>query len=163
MLPVRIDHGSQIFDMHWLHIIDSGGQPQFQDVLPLLFHSQSLHIVVIRLNERLDEKPKFCYICEGKEVKCSPSHLTLTNFQIIERTCQLAQASCTSGNGQSPWVMVVGTHLDLIEECNETLEEKNEQLKRLSEKYSKILIRECGSTLYVGTPRKQNGRPYNAM
>ena len=24
-------------------------------------------------------------------------------------------------------------------------------------------IRECGSTLYVGMPRKQNGRPYNAM
>ena len=133
-------HGSQIFDMHWFHIIDSGGQPQFQDVLPLLFHNQSLHIVVIRLNEQLDEKPKFRFICEGKEIRCLPTHLTLTNFQIIERTCQLAQASCTSGNRQPPWVMIVGTHLDLIEECKETLEEKNEQLKRLSEEYNKILI-----------------------
>ena len=133
-------HGSQIFNMHWFHIIDSGGQPQFQDVLPLLFHNQSLHIVVIRLNEQLDEKPKFRFICEGKEIRCLPTHLTLTNFQIIERTCQLAQASCTSGNRQPPWVMVVGTHLDLIEECNETLEAKNERLKKLCEEYNNVLI-----------------------
>ena len=129
-----------IFDMHWFHIIDSGGQPQFQDVLPLLFQIQSLHIVVIRLNERLDDQPKFRYIREGKEIECLPSHLTLTNFQIIERSCQLAQASCTSGNRQPPWVMVVGTHLDLIEECNETLEEKNEQLKKLCEEYNNVLM-----------------------
>ena len=32
--------------------------------------------------------------------------------------------------------------------------------QRLSYFYS---IRECGSTLYVGMPRKQNGHPYNAM
>ena len=130
---------SNIFDMHWFHIIDSGGQPQFQDVLPLLFHAQSLHIVVIRLNERLDEKPKFCYIHEGKEVKCLPAHLTLmiTNFQIIERTCQLAQASSSK---QPPWVMVVGTHLDLIKSCDETLEEKNQQLKVLQDKYGDVII-----------------------
>ena len=24
-------------------------------------------------------------------------------------------------------------------------------------------VRECGSTLYVGMPQKQNGHPYNAM
>ena len=129
-----------IFGMHWFHIIDSGGQPQFQDVLPLLFQIQSLHIVVIRLNERLDDQPKFRYIREGKEIECLPSRLTLTNFQIIERSCQLAQASCTSGNRQPPWVMVVGTHLDLIEECNETLEEKNERLKKLCEEYNNVLI-----------------------
>ena len=128
---------SNIFDMHWFHIIDSGGQPQFQDVLPLLFHAQSLHIVVIRLNEQLDEKPKFRYIHEGKEVKCLPAHLTLTNFQIIERTCQLAQAS---GSKQPPWVMVVGTHLDLIDDYDETLEEKNQQLKVLQDKYSDVII-----------------------
>ena len=106
---------SNIFDMHWFHIIDSGGQPQFQDVLPLLFHAQSLHIVVIRLNERLDEKPKFRYIHERKEVKCLPAHLTLTNFQIIERTCQLAQASSSKHvQPVPPWVMVVGTYILIL-------------------------------------------------
>ena len=132
--------GISIFDMQWFHIIDSGGQPQFQDVLPLLFQSQSLHIVVIRLNERLDDKPKFRYIYKGKQVKCLPSCLSLTNFQIIERTCQLAQASCTAGNRQPPWVMVVGTHLDLIGQCNETLAKKNEQLGQLLNQYSNVLV-----------------------
>ena len=128
-----------IFDMHWFHIIDSGGQPQFQDVLhvPFLFRAQSLHIVVIRLNERLDDKPKFRYIRKGEEVGCLPVHLALTNLQIIERTCQLAQAS---GSRQPPWVMVVGTHLDLIDDCDETLEEKNQRLKMLQEEYSDVIV-----------------------
>ena len=132
---------SNIFDIHWFHIIDSGGQPQFQDVLPLLFHAQSLHIVVIRLNERLDDKPKFRYIHKGKKVECLPAHLTLTNFQIIERTCQLAIAQASS-SGQLPWVMVVGTHLDCIKNytCDETLEVKNQRLKVLQEEYSKVII-----------------------
>ena len=129
-----------VFDMQWFHIIDSGGQPQFQDVLPLLFHTQSLHIVVIRLSERLDDKPKFHYIREGKKLECLPKNLTLTNFQIIERTCQLAQAS--SNGHEPPWVMVVGTHLDCIKECDETLEEKNSRLNsQLFEKYRNVLIR----------------------
>ena len=34
---------------------------------------------------------------------------------------------------------------------------------RITAEVSQILVRECGSTLYVGMRRKQNGHPYNAM
>ena len=29
--------------------------------------------------------------------------------------------------------------------------------------YMYTVVRECGSTLYVGMPQKRNGRPYNAI
>ena len=42
---------SDLFKIAWFHIMDSGGQPQFTDVLPLMFPKVSLHLVVIHLAE----------------------------------------------------------------------------------------------------------------
>ena len=38
---------SKMFNSHWHHYVDSGGQPQFLDVLPLLYRSPSHFIVVM--------------------------------------------------------------------------------------------------------------------
>ena len=35
----------KIFDSHWHHLVDSGGQPQFQDILPLVYRNPSFNIV----------------------------------------------------------------------------------------------------------------------
>ena len=38
---------SEMFDSQWYHLIDSGGQPQFYDILPLVYRSPAINIVVI--------------------------------------------------------------------------------------------------------------------
>ena len=56
-------HSSDLFSHRLFHIVDSCGQPQFTDVLPLMFPKVSLHIVVIQLDEKFDNKPKICLPC----------------------------------------------------------------------------------------------------
>ena len=47
----KVKPSTELFDVDWMYLLDSGGQPQFLDVLPLLFCNESLHIVVTRLTE----------------------------------------------------------------------------------------------------------------
>ena len=122
-----------VFNINWIHLVDSGGQPQFFDLLPLLFRPECHHhIVVIHLDEKLNAKPHNCYRNHGK-VYNFPDHLALTSFQLIERVCQLAARAFNS------WVFVVGTHIN-IESQEEPLAVKNKMLEELIEKYPNNLV-----------------------
>ena len=123
---------SALFNLQWFYLIDSGGQPQFSDLLPVLFRSSCHHhIVVIRLDEKLDDRPQNKFKKNGKEYRF-PEHLALTYFQTIERVCMIAKAS-------NSWVVVVGTHLDK-ENQDEPLAKKNERLNELVLKYQTSLV-----------------------
>ena len=122
----------ELFACQFAHLIDSGGQPQFSDLLPLVFQSESHHhMVVVPLNEKLDTKPRNCVNVRGERMEL-PDSLLLTHFQLIERVCQSSKASESR-------VMVVGTHLDQ-EDVNESLAEKNKILSHLLEKYQDNLV-----------------------
>ena len=137
----KVKPSTELFDVDWIHLLDSGGQPQFLDVLPLLFRNESLHIVVMRLTEGLDDKPKVRFYCKGKDVYTLPDHLTLSNREFIERACQMAEAQATSGKSV-PKVMVVGTHKDKLGINSEAkLKEINKELTKIHQKYSRVLIR----------------------
>ena len=112
-----------LFQCHHVNIVDTGGQSQFANLLPLVLQSYSRnHLVVIRLDEKLNDKPK------NRFNKCDlPEHLTLTNYQLIERVCQLA-------SGSKAHVVIVGTCLDL-ENKEEPLEMKMKLLEPLMKKY----------------------------
>ena len=127
---------TDLFDVHWIHIVDSGGQPQFSDVIRLMYQSASLHIVVIRLDKTLKEKTKVEYMEDGENKYRFSENLSLSSLQIIERTCQLAN----SDPKRPQWVMIVATRLDqkLLEE---SLEEKNKQLENVYQKYINNIIR----------------------
>ena len=132
----------ELFACQFAHLIDSGGQPQFSDLLPLIFQSESHdHMAVIPLSEKLDAKPCNCFNTGGKKVKF-PDSLLLTHSQLIERVCQLAKASESK-------VMIVGTHLDQ-ENTEEPLAEKERVLKSLFEKYQDNLIKnEDGNIIFA--------------
>ena len=136
-----MEPSAEIFDVDWIYLTDSGGQPQFQDVLPLLYHNESLHIVVTRLDEGLDDKPKIRYYNKGEDIYTLPDQLTLSNREIIERACQIAEAQATSRKFV-PKVMIVGTHKDKLGINSEAmLKEINNELTKLHQKYSHVLIR----------------------
>ena len=121
---------NDLFNLKFVFLIDSGGQPQFSDLLPFLFHHQSLHIVVFRLTDGLEDKPPIRYIQNGQEYTF-PKHLSLTNIEYIERTCEIAEAVERS-TGFVSAVLVVGTHLDKLpgggDEENQLLQKMNEKL-----------------------------------
>ena len=162
----NVKPSTKLFDDDWIHLIDSGGQPQFLDVLPLLYRNESLHIVVTRLDIGLDDKPEFCYTVKGENV-APPGDLRLSNREFIERACQVAeaQAEAQQTSGKSvPKVMVVGTHKDNLGIDGETrLKEINKELTKIHQKYNRVLIRKSTDEVIfamnvmapVGEERKQ--------
>ena len=139
-LAEQVEPSSEIFDVDWMYLTDSGGQPQFLDVLPLLYRNESLHIVVTRLDEGLDDKPKVRFYNKGEDLYTFPDRLTLTNREFIERACQIAEAKAMSGKFV-PKVMVVGTHKDKLGIDSEArLKEINKELTKIHRKYDRVLI-----------------------
>ena len=140
-LAKQVEPSSELFDVDWMYLTDSGGQPQFLDVLPLLYRSESLHIVVTRLDEGLDDRPKVRFYNKGEDVYKLPDQLTLTNREFIERACQIAEAQAMSGKFV-PKVMVVGTHKDKLGiNSKARLKKINEELRKIHQKYRRVLIR----------------------
>ena len=135
----------KIFDSHWHHYIDSGGQPQFLDVLPLLYRSPSHFIVVIRMTEGLDDRPKVRFYNQGNDVYELPDHLVLTNREMIVRICQIAQSIAkVTCEKFIPRVFVMGTHKDKLgfwsRTRNRCVQKLNQELTPIYELYNDVLI-----------------------
>ena len=136
---------SKMFNSHWHHYVDSGGQPQFLDVLPLLYRSPSHFILVMRMTEGLDDRPKVRFYNQGDDVYELPDHLVLTNREMIVRTCQIAQSIAKATNGKFvPRVFVIGTHKDKLGFLSRfwyrCIEKLNEELAPIYELYSDVMI-----------------------
>ena len=64
----------------WLYIIDSGGQPAFQELLPLFTRTATLSIIVLNLSKPFDEEFEFTYRIKGKEYPCHYKSTQLACF-----------------------------------------------------------------------------------
>ncbi len=124
-----------IFLLEWYHIFDSGGQPQFLDLLPLIFQNISLTIVVIRLTDYLHEKKTVC-ISENSdgETRNLAKSLLLTNYEFIQMTCETAAARGSK-------VMIVATHRDQLgDKADKIVDDFNQSLKDIGNKFEESLI-----------------------
>ena len=128
---------SDLFKYIWHHIIDSGGQPHFQDLFPFLYNnSSSFQLLVMRLTDELDEKSKMCFTVEGENALKNGQRLQLTNRQYIEKMCQIAASSNPPSR-----VMIVGTHKDKLgDNADDKIRELNQALEDIRKKYGDVLI-----------------------
>ena len=120
----------RVTKLDFLYFLDSGGQPQFHELLPSFVPNLSTILFVLKLSEKLDHHPEIKYYQEGKSV-CSYQS-PYSHEQILKhciRALQPENRSIKSGSSNSPHVAVVGTHRDLESLCEgETREEKNQKL-----------------------------------
>ena len=65
----------------WLYIIDSGGQPAYQELLPLFTRAASLNIITIDLSKPLDEELELEYRIDGKSYPCHSKSTQLACFE----------------------------------------------------------------------------------
>ena len=106
--------GSEPSVVHLLHMIDTGGQPEFMEVIPSLLHNSNLTILVLNLVQGLDVYPEIAFYEEGKATK-RPNPSSLTNRQIIQRLARTMQAKITSqAEGKHSKIIVIGTHRDCV-------------------------------------------------
>ena len=136
----------QSLQAHWMHFIDSGGQPQFLEILPAFIRNVSLLLLLVKLSEELSDTPTVEYFSpDGKSYQLGV--FRLTNEQLLLQAAQLSlfhhsQVSLPHVETQvsQPSMVVVGTFADKETMCKETRSDKNNQLKQLLKPFQKQLI-----------------------
>ena len=125
---VERSQGSKRFlELQWIHFIDSGGQPQFHEVLPAFIRNATATIFVMKLSERLDEHPMIEYYDVNGEICGKPYRHALSNDQMLQ-CCIRTIHSRPSREGKHSKTLVVGTHRDIENSCSELRAEKNRKL-----------------------------------
>ena len=71
--------------MKLLYIIDTGGQPQFQEIMPIFVKNSSMTLLVHKLNESLDDYPRFDYEINGVRYSV-PDEMLVTNREYLEQS-----------------------------------------------------------------------------
>ena len=128
----RLAAEEELFMLRAILFFDAGGQPQCHELFPALNDSQCLVMLFIKLNERLNS------LCtntltdsEGNvfEEQCSS---LLTNEQmLLQFVHTMIYKPLSPSDGLRTMYMVIGTHKDCIQDCDETLAQKNERLAYL--------------------------------
>ena len=119
-----------------LHIIDTGGQPEFHEILPALITGPAINLIVFKLTEDLRSRFKITYRSPNGESQ--PYETSFTHEEVIFRS--LASIACLRQNtigwtfeelpikdDSEPAAFLIATHRDCVDESK--VSEVNEQLK----------------------------------
>ena len=118
-----------LFKLQVILFFDSGGQPQFHEVVAACSHNVSLVLVFIKLNERLDAMVINAFTDEEGKWFMEQCPSLLTNEQmVVQFVHTMMSKPLAGGESMHTRFMVIGTHRDLMHECDETLAQKNERL-----------------------------------
>ena len=125
---VEKSQGSKRFlELQWIHFIDSGGQPQFHEVLPAFIRNTTATIFVMKLSERLDEHPVIKYYDKNGQLCGKPYRHALSNEQMLQCSVRtILSQPLREGNHSK--TLIVGTHRDRESSCSEFRAEKNRKL-----------------------------------
>ena len=127
-----------VLNSKWVYFTDSGGQPQYHELLPLFVRSISSALCVTRLTDKLDETQEVEYYQDGKQVGATQQSQLSAKDTIH---CLVNTVQSYSSQDQPPKIIMVGTHLDSLtvkleeatEDDLETLEEKDKKLLEMLE------------------------------
>ena len=119
-----------LYKLRWNRLTDSGGQPQFLEVLPIFLHHISLGIFVIKLNERLDGFPMIEFYNHAGNSVGAPFMSRYSQEQVIRHFMRALISQC--GQKVDVKFLFIGTHRDRMEESkDESIHDKNEKLKKI--------------------------------
>ena len=100
---------------HWLYVIDSGGQPAYQELLPLFTRAASLNIITLDLSKSFEKKFKLEYRIGGKYFPCHSKSTQLAIFQSAVSTGATFKPLNISHVTRKPthsMHLILGTHYD---------------------------------------------------
>ena len=154
---------------HWMHFIDTGGQPQFLEILPAFIRNVSLLLLLVKLSEELSDTPTVEYFSpDGKSYQLGV--FPLSNEQLLLQTAQLSlfhQSQISLPHNviekeqSQPNMVIVGTFADQENKCKETRSEKNSQLKTLFKPFQKQLLPRSASEIIFPVNAKSAGQDKN--
>ena len=137
------------FKVTLVQFIDSGGQPQFLDILPAFIQDVSAIVFAVNLSESLDHCPEIYFYGQNSQPVGKPYTSPSSHKQVLE---QCMRAFATKTRGSHPYLFVMGTHRDEEQKCSETKKEKEEIIKRVAN--SEFLIQKTGVEAIWGVNSK---------
>ena len=127
-----------VLELQLLHLLDSGGQPQFHEVFPAFIHQTALVILTLKLSETLDAHTEMEFCDEDGKTHKKDCAFLLSNEEILEHQATTLKAISSGPEGDKRMKFaVIGTHKDeeekMIKEgrCKETTAQKNQKLRHL--------------------------------
>ena len=118
-----------LMKVEMVQITDTGGQPQFHEVLPAFLRGMTTGIFVQKLSECLDDHPQVEYYDENGTAVCTPYHSAKTNMQILKHCIWTMRTfRCQKGRDNPHKLVFIGTFKDREHESLETREIKNKTL-----------------------------------
>ena len=117
------------FILELLHMIDTGGQPEYMEVMPCLIHNANLALLVVNLMYGLDEQPTLNYHVKGVayERKLLSQY---TSRQIILKL--VSTLKCKKFSRKVFRILVVATHPDCVEgDLAARIDALNKELRNL--------------------------------
>ena len=124
-----------------LQIIDSGGQPQFHEILPIFLRRLHFYVFVFRLCDDLSSRPVVEYYVDGKPV--GKSFISSQTIEQLLKHCvqtMYSHRSSSGSEGECPQIIIIGTHVDQEKISSETREQKNTILKLLLPTLGKQIV-----------------------
>ena len=165
MLPI-VEESPELYNTHWIHCIDSGGQAAFLDIAPALLRYNPVSILTQKLNERLDDQPKFYFSFKGQQLGI-PVERQITNLQLLESSFR-SLASINPPDLRKihvkfshlePSLLVLGTFYDKIAECvGESLVEKNARLWSTLKQFRDVGMNYCEKEKQIIFPLNTTAR-----
>ena len=133
-----------------LRIIDTGGQPELHELLPVFVTGPAINLVVFRLDRPLQNHYEIQY--RKKDTKSEPYQSSLTHEEMVFRSLAsiaslgYGQQLPTSGpvTDQSPAAFIIATHKDLV--TDEVVHETNSHLESVikdGDFYQKEIVQYC--------------------
>ena len=114
-------------EVHFINLVDSGGQQQFHELLPDFLPNTTALVFVHNASQPLQHYPLVEMFEKDKLI--GSCHSPFNNLQIIQRCLQIVQSELV--RGQCPVIVFIGTHGDLEHEWTESRAEKNAKLREL--------------------------------
>ena len=124
-------------DQHWAYIIDSGGQPAYQELLALFVRAASLNIITLDLSKPFDEELEATYRIGEKNWPCGSMATQLTCFKSIVSSGEIFKPLSTVipdvivKEPSHSMHLVLGTHYDKVDEelKEKVLNDREQELK----------------------------------
>ena len=146
LLPT-VSKSDELYNTHWIYVIDSGGQAAFLDIAPALLHYNPVNILTLKLNEKLEDQPKFYFSVRGKQIG-EPVERQMTHLQLLEASFR-SLSSVNPPNLRNiyskfshtePHHIVLGTYYDKISECSESLNDKDATLWSTLKRFDELRL-----------------------
>ena len=114
-----------------IHVVDTGGQPQFMEVMPYLMHNSHVIALVLSLAQPLDAHPRIVFHEDDRPFG-HPTQSLLTTRQMIQQcVCTLQAKRCIQGAGQRSKIIVIGTHRDCLSDQSSTIAALNAEVRNM--------------------------------